>query len=92
MHRRDFLRGSAANFAALAPWPMEFKQQKRSPPAPARGIAHFGDPQQFSFDWLKGLAQAKSLTAYSEPVAPLPAAVQKLSWDQWQSIRYRPER
>ncbi|MCE1162402.1 MAG: glucan biosynthesis protein D [Thiomonas sp.] len=93
MHRRDFLRGSAANFAALAPWPMEFKQEKRPPPsAPARGIAHFGAPQQFSFAWLKGLAQAKSLTAYSEPVAPLPAAVQKLSWDQWQSISYRSER
>ncbi|MDA8350451.1 MAG: glucan biosynthesis protein D, partial [Pseudomonadota bacterium] len=85
MHRRGFLRGSAASLAAIAPWPMEFKHKKH-PRGPARGVAHFGAPQPFSFEWLKGLAHSMSLTVYDEPVAPLPAAIQKLSWDQWESI------
>ena len=91
MHRRGFLRGSAASLAAIAPWPMEFKHKKH-PQGPARGVAHFGAPRPFSFESLKALAHSMSRTVYSEPVAPLPAAIQKLSWDQWESITYRPER
>ena len=91
MHRRGFLRSGAASLAAIAPWPLEFKH-KRRPHGPPRGITHFGAPRPFSFGWLKSLAHSMSLTLYNEPLAPLPPAIRKLSWSQWESITYRPER
>ncbi len=64
MHRRGFLRSSAASLAAIAPWPLEFKH-KRRPHGPPRGITHFGAPRPFSFGWLKSLAHSMSLTLYN---------------------------
>ena len=91
MHRRGFLRGGAASLAAVAPWPLEFTRKKR-PQGPTLGVTHFGAAQPFSFASLKALARSLSLSVYSEPIAPLPPAIAKLSWDQWESITYQPQR
>lgn len=76
MHRRDFLKaGAAFGFAALS--------------VPSRGAAHAG--RRFDYAALKGQARTLAGSAYRAPGEALPASVQKLDWDQFQAIRYRPE-
>jgi glucans biosynthesis protein len=91
MHRRRFLRMSATSLTAFAPWPWAFDRRK-PPPPPPKGVARFGPSEPFSYAQLKGLARSMSVAPYSEPVPPLPKAIQQLTWDQWESITYRPER
>ena len=48
--------------------------------------------ERFDYAALKGKARALALQPYAEPAQRVPAAVSHLSWDQFQSIRFRPER
>ncbi|MFT4196632.1 MAG: glucan biosynthesis protein D [Pseudoxanthomonas sp.] len=82
MHRRQFLQGSAALLSALG----------LPPPLLARAAAaplRYGPAQPFDFAALKGRARALAQAPYQPPGGPLPAALDGLSWDQYQSIRYR---
>jgi periplasmic glucans biosynthesis protein len=45
----------------------------------------------FDYAALKGRARTLAASPYQAPVAAMPAAVKSLDWDQYQSIRYRPE-
>ena len=45
----------------------------------------------FDFAWLKGKARWSANRPYTAAVAPLPAALAKLGYDQFQSIRFRPD-
>ena len=51
-----------------------------------------GAAQAFDFASLKGRARWLASRAYAAPRNDLPAALAKLSYDQYQSIRFRPER
>ena len=90
MHRRGFLRAGGSSMAAFAPWPWAFRH--KPPATPSKGVTQTGKPEPFSYANLKGLARSMSGTPYHEAYKPLPPAVQHLSWDQWESIAYRPDR
>jgi periplasmic glucans biosynthesis protein len=81
MKRRTLLHAGAALVAA------DFI----SPSAQAAGLMPLGKPQPFDFAWLKGQARTYASAPYRPPGKPLPAAVAALSWDQYQSIRFKPE-
>jgi len=81
MRRRHLLSGLAA-FASF-PW------------LPSRALAAatetLGPAKAFDYAWLKGEARARAGRLYQTPSITLPRAVQGLDWDQYQSIRFRPE-
>ncbi len=91
MHRRGFLRASATSLMGFAPWPWVF-DRKKPPPPPPLGVARFGPPEPFSYAQLKAVARSMAAGPYNEPVAPLPPVIAHLTWDQWESITYRPTR
>ena len=91
MNRRGFLRAGAATMTSIAPWPWDFARRKK-PAKPQLGVTQLGAPQPFSFATLKEQARSMALSLYSETAPPLPPAIAQLSWDQWESITYRPER
>ena len=94
MNRRGFLRkAGAATVTSVAPWPWDFVEKKKKPPAkPQLGITKLGAPEPFSFAALKARARSMALSVYNEPVPALPPAIAKLTWDRWESITYRPQR
>ncbi len=46
----------------------------------------------FDFAWLKGQARRLAITAYQPPQTVLPASLAALTYDQYQSMRFRAER
>ncbi len=48
-------------------------------------------PQPFDFAWLKGQARWLTTSAYLPPRDTLPAALGRLGYDQYQSLRFRPD-
>jgi glucans biosynthesis protein len=65
-------------------------------PAAAAGaagaaIVASGPPQPFDYAWLKGQAHYLANNAYQDTKDPLPAVMANLSYDQYQSIRFRPD-
>jgi glucans biosynthesis protein len=84
MHRRSLLRTAVAT-AALGPATL------LSPSARAAGLMPLGKPQRFDHAWLKGQARALAASPYRAASQSLPANISSLSWDQYQSIRFKPE-
>lgn len=84
MQRRTFL-GAAA--ACLSP------SLLLSTAAHAAGMAPLGKPERFDYARLKGDARTLSAQPYrpAAAAANLPPAVSALDWDQYQSIRFKPE-
>lgn len=82
MLRRDVLRASAAY--ALTGLPLQ------RGPALARRL--LGPPQSFDYALLKGAARALAAAPYHPPNGHIPEEVQNLDWDQYQSMRFRPDR
>ena len=91
MHRRGFLRASGSSMASFAPWPWVFNRRKAQS-TPSKGVTQTGKPAPFSYANLKGLARTMAAGPYHESYNPLPPAVQHLSWDEWESIVYKPNR
>ena len=91
MHRRGFLRAGGSSMAAFAPWPWVFNRYKKPAPPP-KGVVLTGKPEAFSYASLKGLARSMALGPYEEHFKPLPPALQHLTWDQWESITFKPDR
>ncbi|HEU4622445.1 MAG TPA: glucan biosynthesis protein D, partial [Burkholderiaceae bacterium] len=62
---------------------------------PASGVSPpvttLGAPQAFDYAWLKGQARALATTPYQAPNIELPAALAKLDYDGFQSIRFKPD-
>jgi glucans biosynthesis protein len=81
MLRRDFLKSAVAIAAAGLPTRAVFASSSKSP----------ADPQPFDYAWLKGHARALAGMAYVPPPRDLPKALENLTYDQFQSIRLRPE-
>ncbi len=62
-----------------------------SPAARAAGLMALGKPQRFDHGWLKGQARALAAAPYKAASQALPPAIAGLDWDQYQSIRFKPE-
>ncbi len=84
MQRRSLL-GAAAT-VAFCPTALLL-----SPAARAAGLAPLGASQRFDLAWLKGQARTLAAAAYRPPQNRVPASVGALDWDQYQSIRFKPE-
>jgi len=80
MHRRDLLR-SAALLSTVCLSPTRLLAAESARPKP-------GD---FSYAALKGQARALAERAYRPPAKLAPASLQRLDYDQYQSIRFRGE-
>lgn len=84
MFRRRFLQTGAALVASLPS--LNVLAAETAHPA---ALKRLGAATPFDYARLKGLARSLSSAAYQAPPAELPPAIAKLSWDQWQSIRFR---
>src|ERR1700742_4119318 len=83
MNRRDFLTLATIAAGALA--------------VPGRGLAAIDAPglkqgEVFSRDKLLEYAKNLAKNAYVPPDSTLPASLQSLNYDQYVSIRFRPEK
>lgn len=84
MQRRQFLTNAAAAFAALGlPAPALL-----AAPAITR-LRRLGRAEPFDYARLKGMARTLAAAPYRTHKRVLPAPVEALDWDQYQSIRYR---
>jgi glucans biosynthesis protein len=86
MFRRRFLQAGAAVVANTVPW-----HGVNAETARPSLLKRLGQPEAFDYARLKGSARAMAAVAHKPASASLPAPISKLSWDQWQSIRYRDE-
>jgi glucans biosynthesis protein len=85
--RRSLLK-SALGLAAA---PIACADLATAAPAAGAAIAGSGPPQAFDYAWLKGQAHFLANNAYQDVKEPLPPAMLSLSYDQYQSIRFRPD-
>jgi glucans biosynthesis protein len=58
---------------------------------PASGLRRLGKAEPFDYAKLKGQARQLSTAAYKPRPDALPPAIAALTWDRWQSIRFRNE-
>src|SRR6204780_1146746 len=85
MFRRRFLQSTAALAAAAIPWPVVSAEEGSRPSS----FKRLGSAAPFDYARLKGQARSMASAAYQGPSSELPPAIAKMSWDQWQSIRFR---
>ena len=83
MQRRDFLRNASLALAAFGIPGAALAANRQ------QGVRPLGKPQPFDFAALKGQARALSQAPYRSYKRTLPAALEALDWDQYQSIAYR---
>ncbi len=81
MQRRDFLKSAIAIAAAGLPAHELFAAAPQA-----------ASNQPFDYAWLKGYARSLSAAAYVPPSRDVPDSLVKLTYDQYQSIRFKPER
>ena len=84
MQRRTLLRSLACSGVALG-------VNSFVRPAAAAALQRVGKARPFDLAWLKNQARALAGKPYQTATAPLPAAIAALDWDQYQSIRPKPE-
>ncbi len=85
MFRRRFLQTGAALATAAIHWPQVLAADSARPAS----LKRLGTPTPLDYARLKGQARAMAGLAYQGPAAQLPPSIAKLSWDQWQAIRFR---
>jgi len=85
MLRRRFLQTGAALATAAIHWPQVLAAESAHPAS----LKRLGTPTPLDYARLKGQARAMAGLAYQGPAAQLPPSIGKLSWDQWQAIRFR---
>ena len=87
MQRRTLL-GAAGALAATGCTPLMM-----SPAAQAAGLRPLGGAHEnFDFTWLQGAARSLAARPYQPHGRALPADVAALDWDQYQAIRFKPDR
>jgi glucans biosynthesis protein len=79
--RRSVTVGIAAHIAALSV----------APPFPALAAARRGKPQPFSRDWLRARARELAGRPYSSPPATHADLLNRIDYDAYQQIHYRPQ-
>jgi len=80
--RRTLMKGAAAAAAVSA--------IGENAAAAPDGLS-FGEPSAFSFDLLKAQAREKAHGPYAPPPHPAPEIVQKINYEEWGKIRFRPD-
>ena len=85
MLRRRFLQTGAALTAAALTCPDVLVAETVRPAS----LKRLGATSAFDFARLKALARSLANAAYQAPPAELPPPIAKMTWDQWQSIRFR---
>ena len=85
MHRRDFLKSSSLLGMGLFPQLFSYNAIANDQPKV------LGEQSHFDYASLKGRAKSMAISAYNAPSEVLPPSLQKLDWDQYQAIRYRPD-
>jgi len=85
MLRRRFLQTGAALAASALPWPEALPAEAARPSS----LKRLGSAAPFDYAKLKGMARTMASAAYQAPPSELPSAIARMSWDQWQSIRFR---
>jgi glucans biosynthesis protein len=85
MLRRRFLQTGAALTASALTCPDVLVAQTVRPAS----FKRLGATSAFDFARLKALARSLANAAYQAPPAELPPPIAKMTWDQWQSIRFR---
>src|SRR5580692_4496568 len=85
MLRRRFLQAGAALTASAFSSPDVLAAETVRPAS----LKRIGVASPFDYAGLKGLARSLANAAYQAPPAELPPQVAKMSWVQWQSIRFR---
>src|SRR5579871_2722992 len=91
--RRDLLKLAVGLASSTLAEPLSsLAAQPASAPAPAPTPPAPGNEQPFDFAWLKGRAHWLASNPYQAPKDSLPPAMAALSYDQYQSIRFSPER
>lgn len=89
MERRDFLKTLGIVGGALLPVAPGLVRAMTHPDISRQAI---GKAQHFDYAWLKGQARHLAGQPYQSPKITLPKAIQDLSWDQYQSIRYKADK
>ena len=85
MYRRRFLQSGAALAVSGFQWPQTLAAQSARPPS----LKRLSAPAAFDYARLKGVARSMANAPYQGPAVELPPAIASMSWDQWQSIRFR---
>lgn len=87
--RRELMLGVAAAFAGGS----HTEQRALAETAVTNLVAaDLGPPQPFSFETLTAAAKAAALKPWIKAVAPDPALLERIDYDAYQKIRFRPER
>jgi periplasmic glucans biosynthesis protein len=90
MRRREMIQqATAALCAAGLPFGALLESALAATPAP--GLRRLGKPEPFDYAKLKGTARQLGNSPYKPRPDALPPAIAALSWDRWQSIRFRNE-
>lgn len=90
MIRRQFLSRAAGAFAALGlPPGLLLSQSAFAAGRAGQSNLVFGPAEPFDYASLKGQARALAAKPYHAHGGPLPAALDGLTWDQYQAIGYR---
>lgn len=85
MHRRNALRGAAT----LGGWGALARLLGHAPALLAQPA--LGPAQPFDWEWLKGYARDLAAQPFAPPGDQRPPQVAALTWDQYETIRFRPE-
>ena len=85
MQRRDLIQGAAT----LAGWSLLAEVLGHAPELLAQPA--LGPAAPFDWEWLKGLARDLAARPYEPPGDQRPPQVAALTWDQYETIRFRPE-
>ncbi|MAA66242.1 MAG: glucan biosynthesis protein D [Alteromonadaceae bacterium] len=85
MDRRSVLKTAAALAAYGLPVPALLTSRL------AQGKP-IGESKRFDYAWLKGHARDLASKPFKSHEGELPKSLQKLSWDDYQAIRFRPEK
>lgn len=84
MNRRDFLKATSVLSSAFLPFSTLLAAVENQ-------TQSIGTKEPFSYAWLKGLARSLSTQDYHSPEVELPPQLQELTWDDYQSITFRPD-
>ena len=84
MKRRELLKASTCFLAGVA--------LLRDDAWAADALASADSAARFDYAALKGEARALATRPYATPAKPIPESVAHLKWDQFQAIRFRPDR
>ena len=85
MERRTLLKMTAALAAYGLPVPGLLR-------AGLAGARPTGEGQSFDYAWLKGHARSLAAQPFRSHKGELPASLKDISWDDYQAIRFRPEK